>query len=144
MKYCQNWNETKTNMSSKQTKNNCHQNWNITKTEMSPKLKFHQRWIVTKARISSKLKCHWNWNVTKTCYSLVELTHGYTTNIKARHKIIQILMIYLVYAEYLFDHGKSLHSLNKWLVRDWAWLLPLLHARHSVVLQDLIFKTEQR
>ena len=28
--------------------------------------------------------------------ALVELTHGYTTNVKVRHKIIQISLIYLV------------------------------------------------
>ena len=42
-----------------------YQNWNVTKTDMSPKLKCHQIWNVTKTEVSPKLNCHQNWSFIK-------------------------------------------------------------------------------
>ena len=63
LKYCENLNVTKTDMSPKQK---CHQDWVVTKTELSPKLICHQSWNVFKAAMSPKLKCNLNFYVTKT------------------------------------------------------------------------------
>ena len=62
LKYYQNWNVTKTDMSPKLK---CHQNWNFTKTKVSPKLNCHQNWNFIKTELSLKLNCYQNWNVTK-------------------------------------------------------------------------------
>ena len=44
----------------------CPQNWNVTKTEISSNLKCYQNWNVIKTEMSLELINHLKWNVTKT------------------------------------------------------------------------------